>query len=233
MNAVPRPRLFALLWLVAGLCVVPLCFTLLFAAVAGMRWVAEQIAGVPMYDFWNDNFVLLVSLFGVISGCCVGILQQFIVNRTWRLKLSGWWRASTLGGLLGGMICWLLIEPIGYFDWLWSLKLTPPQYSILHFALPMLVFIFSLASLQTWMLRSACGAGTWLAAHVMGILLPTAFALLLFDPLEMQSSITGTIWFLSHFCLLTAFTGLAMHRIASRVSRQEKSKRKAPAPDMA
>lgn len=235
MNAYPRPRLFALLWLVAGLGVVLLSIVLSVVAVTGIRWVAEQIAGVPIYDFWDGNFALLLSLSGAISGCCVGVLQQLIVARALRVKLSGWWRASTLGGLLGGLACWLLIEPLDYFGWLWSLNLAPAQYSALHYNLPALLFVVCLASLQARMLlRHASGAGTWLAAHALAILLTTGIGFSLLDPWAISDSLSGTIRFLSSFCLLTIFTGIAMHRfVVARVAPQEKSKRKAQAPDMA
>lgn len=229
-----RPRLFALLWLVAGLGVVPLSIVVFMAAMTGFRWVAEQLTGAPIYDYWDDNFALFAALYGVISGCCVGILQQFIVARAWRVKLTGWWRASTLGGLLGGMVVWLLIELLDYTGWLWSMNLTPTQYSTLHLSLPALLFVLCLAAAQASKLRlSAPGAGLWLAAHALAILLPTLFAYSLIeaiDPLAMRDDYIGASWFLSHFVLLTIFTLFAMRRLVSRAAWQNKTKHKNPVP---
>ncbi|MCY4464152.1 MAG: hypothetical protein OXE46_01305 [Chloroflexi bacterium] len=231
MNPTARPRLFALLWLLAGLCVVPLSAALLFAAAEVIRWAIEHSSGAPNYDYWDNNFALLLSLYGVISGCCVGILQQVIVARTWRRKLSGWWRASTLGGLLGGMAVWLLMEPFDYFHRLWSLNLTPSQYSALHFALPALVLVGCLAAAQaSWLRRHASGAGLWLAAHALALLLPLAFAFAQTGPAALSSSVTGTVWLLSHFCFLTIFSGIVMYRAMTRSLRHDKAKRINPAP---
>lgn len=231
-----RPRLFALLWLVAGLGVVPLSIALSLAAFEGNRWIAVEYGGVSKLDYFEANFALHLSLFGVICGFCVGSLQQFITSRTWRVKLNGWWRASTLGGLLGGMIIWLLVEPIAIFEWLWSLDLTPTQYSTLHFALPVLVMVMCLALAQASRLwRHASAVGSWLAAHALAVLLPTV-CVLLYEPIAPSYTLSdgaGTIWFLSHFILLTICTGTVMRRIAPRVARAEKSKRKTHAPDSA
>ncbi len=234
MTKRPRPRLFALLWLVAGLGVVPMSLALLFVATDGIRCAIEHISGAPNYDYWDKNFALLMSLFGVICGFCVGILQQFIIARTWRLKLAGWWRATTVGGLLGSMLCWLLIEPLDLYHWLLSVNLTPSQYSVLHFSLPTLVLVVCLAAVQaSWLRRHGSGAGSWLAAHALAILLLAFYGFFQTNLFSLHNSFTSTAWFLSHLVFLTVFTGVAMRRIVARDPWQHKAKRKNHAPDSA
>ncbi len=230
-----RPRLFALLWLVAGLGVVPLSIALSLAALEANRWIAVEF-GVSKLDYYEANFALHISLFGAISGFLVGSLQQIIIARTWRAQLSGWWRASTLGGLLGGMLIWLLFEPIAYHTWLQSLDLTAKLYSALHFAVPSLALVMCLALAQASKLRRhVLAVRLWLAAHALAMLLPTVCAIL-YEPIVQSyflSGGSGQLWFLSHFVLLTIGTGIAMRQIAPRVARADKSKRKNHAPDSA
>ncbi|MXX50344.1 MAG: hypothetical protein F4Z39_04755 [Chloroflexi bacterium] len=237
MNPRPRPRLFALLWLVAGLGVVPLSITLLYAALDGIRWLAEYAAGAPLYDLWGDNFALLTALAGVICGFCVGVLQQVIISRAWRVKLAGWWRASTLGGLLGGLFVWLLIEIFEYHELLWSMDLSPTQYSTLPLALPMLAVIMCLATSQASKLRRQVSVvGAWLAAHALAVLLPLFCSYLFFEPIDPEAIYTMTLsatWFMSHFVLLTIFTGVVMRRIASRGAWRQTAKRKSAGIDLA
>ena len=230
-----RPRLFALLWLVAGLGVVPLSIALSLAALEASHWIAVEF-GVLKLDYYEANFALHISLFGAISGFLVGSLQQIIIARTWRAQLSGWWRASTLGGLLGGMLIWLLFEPIAFFEWLQSLDLTETLYSALHFAVPALALVMCLALAQASKLRRHVSAvRLWMAAHALTMLLPTVFVFF-YEPIVQSyllSGDSGQLWFLSHFILLTIGTGIVMRQIAPRVARADKSKRKNRASDSA
>ncbi len=229
-----RPRLFALLWLVAGLGVVPLSIALCLAALEASHRIVVEFGGVAKNDYFVANFALYI--FGSIFGFCVGSLQQFIIARTWRVKLSGWWRASTLGGLLGGLLIWLLFEPFALFDRLEFLGLTITQVSTLDFSLPALVLVMCLALAQASKLRRHGPAvRLWLAVHALAMLLPTVCAFL-FEPIAQSywlSGGSGQFWFLSHFVLMTLGTGIVMRQIAPRMARADKSKRKNIAPDSA
>lgn len=226
MIASPRPRLFALLWVVAGLAIGPLTAVLtLFAS-----FVLDLInPGLLIYSLetFSNGVAPQLALFALIGGFGVGILQQLIVKHCLRINLYGWWSVSALGGILAGALMWLLTGPLDYRRVLNALYDWGFKWTELEMVLLSLAFVLPLAGAQAIMLRQYGARGMdWIAAHACPFLPLALYAVLPVEFPEIVPELGFIFVFILPTMLLTAFTGIVMFRTVTRGRRMDKAKRK-------
>jgi hypothetical protein len=221
-----KPRRFLLYWFIAGAVVLPLSVVVSLRACAGFLDLVSRFADNSSYGASNGYNLFCAAVFGLVSGLNIGILQSIIVRRTLGLRLAGWWRVSTLGGLLAGVITWTIAEPYTLYELGRSFGLPwfALDYSVI--ALDALVFLSVLSFAQVSVLRKySSGAWRWIAAHIGAISL-TALFLLVLSTWQVRSSDYVTVWVIFGLSPVTAaVTGVAMYRMLLPGLRNQKSKR--------
>jgi hypothetical protein len=224
-NEIKRSR-FMLLWFIAGALVLPLSALLSGPVIAEFLDTIYRVGGVSGYGNLPDFNLLAAALFGLVFGLFVGVFQSIVVRRTLGLRLAGWWRVSTLGGLLAGVITWTIAEPYTLYELGRSFGLPwfALDYSVI--ALDALVFLSVLSFAQVSVLRKySSGAWRWIAAHIGAISL-TALFLLVLSTWQVRSSDYVTVWVIFGLSPVTAaVTGVAMYRMLLPGLRNQKSKR--------
>ena len=222
-NEIKRSR-FMLLWFIAGALVLPLSALLSGPVIAGFLDTIYRVSGVSGYGNLPDFNLLAAALFGLVFGLFVGVFQSIVVRRTLGLRLAGWWRVSTLGGLLAGVITWTIAEPYTLYELGRSFGLPwfALDYSVI--ALDALVFLSVLSFAQVSVLRKySSGAWRWIAAHIGAISLTALFLLVLST---WRSSDNVIVWVIFGLSPVTpALTGVAMYRMLLPGLRNQKSKR--------
>jgi len=176
MRAKIRPRAFGLLWFSAALLVLPLtaliCILLLLPVLRGL---------LGPYDFWRNNVALACAVFGLTNGCCIGLLQQSILRYCFQIRLRGWWKISTVGGLVGALLAFTMWWPPNTWDFLLRFFHLPTDIEIaLHYFEPVLFYlaVFSFAQ-AGYLRRYTSRVWRWLAAHLLPLGLAAALAVLL------------------------------------------------------
>jgi hypothetical protein len=222
-NEIKRSR-FMLLWFIAGALVLPLSALLSGPVIAEFLDTIYRVGGVSGYGNLPDFNLLAAALFGLVFGLFVGVFQSIVVRRTLGLRLAGWWRVSTLGGLLAGVITWTIAEPYTLYELGRSFGLPwfALDYSVI--ALDALVFLSVLSFAQVSVLRKySSGAWRWIAAHIGAISLTALFVLVLST---WRSSDNVIVWVIFGLVPVTpAVTGVAMYRMLLPGLRNQKSKR--------
>lgn len=212
MNAQIRTGRFKLAWFIAGIAVLPLS-----AAVAFVAWLgAGALLGI-FDDSWYMAFShgpdLVLAVFWLINGFCIGFLQRALVRRYLRVDLGRWTVYSSLGALLAGALAYPCLEgdclPPQIYDYRFDLDLA----ATIELSLVALVYLTVFSTVQCLALNRLVSASwRWIAAHAVPLILAALVSVagqkspgwLVFD---------SGLAFALYVLVVTVATGLIMQRL--------------------
>lgn len=210
MHVQVQPGRFKLAWLAAGFAVVPLTVALTVVAL----FSAGAVISALQYATIADGLVLVLAVFWLLNGVCIGFLQKAIVKRYLRVDLGPWTAYSVLGALLAGIIAYPCLDgaclPNQFYDFSRSVDAAVSIETSMIVLIYLTVFS---AAQSVGLQRRVRGSWRWIAAHlgsnVLAIML--AAAVLLAAPALAPVNIVLSLALSALF--VTVATGIAMRRM--------------------
>lgn len=126
-------------------------FMLIWVGAHVLVWII--LFGFTKMDFlWGWPDIIMLTLFGLIIGLGLSLMQKTLIAYTFHAPLRWWLRVTVGGWIAGWFVFWVMIEGMEYvFDYSLGLGLMP------LFVIP--------AALQWWILRRhARDAWLWVIA---------------------------------------------------------------------
>ena len=158
-----NPARFIRSWLASSLLVWFLFTPLILASLipaGGLLRILEAFTGADSILVEAGRIAMLFILPGAIIGLCVAEMQQNLTENHLNWYLPGWSTMTTIGGMVGGLLLYLLI----YVLFGSTLK------SGIYILMP--VFMLGVSAGQAWILRRHVRhAWLWILANVVGGLL--------------------------------------------------------------
>lgn len=171
MNSPIRRGRFILAWFVAGIAVLPLSVAIWFGVVMAPSWLFYG-RNNSSPSFIADELLLLLSIFWLANGFCIGLLQKVIVKRYLRVDLGRWQIFSVLGALLAGVIAYPCLEGGCFLFQFDDAGITPPIFMHIQSPVVVAIYLTVFSAVQCLALhRIAKGRWRWVAAHLGSLLL--------------------------------------------------------------
>lgn len=171
MNSPIRRGRFILAWLVAGIAVLPLSVAIWFGVMMAPSWLFYG-RNNSSPSFIADELLLLLSIFWLANGFCIGLLQKAIVKRYLRVDLGRWQIFSVLGALLAGVIAYPCLEGGCFLFQFDDAGITPPIFMHIQSPVVVAIYLTVFSAVQCLALnRIAGGPWRWVVAHLGSLLL--------------------------------------------------------------
>ena len=220
MNDRIKPFRFLFVWFIAGIAVLPV------AAVLSVTAFVVFMSGWDFWEYWwDDNLYLIMCIFLLITGFCIGTLQKWVVRKHLGVEIRRLNLYTALGALLAAIVVSHLLELLNCFG-LYGCGCCR-RYNLspaLDYALIMAAIAGILSIVQTMTLRRYFrGTWRWVAAHLGAIAL--ASAIVMAGRLAFPTSYDSTdIQVLLAVPTASLFTGLVMLRLCRHHRRADKAK---------
>jgi len=205
-----QPGRFKLAWLAAGFAVVPLTVALTIAALLA----AGAVISAFQYATMAEGLVLVLALFWLLNGACIGFLQKAIVKRFLSVDLGPWTAYSVLGALLAGIIAYPCLDGACLPDRFYEFPLSTDAVVSIEISTDVLIYLTVFSAAQSLGLqRRVLGSWRWIAAHLGANVLAimSALALMLAVPSLAHLNMLLSLGLIALF--VTISTGIVMQRM--------------------
>ena len=214
MNSPIKRGRFILVWLVAGIAVLPLSAALTFVGL---------VAASPLLDAFDnalnfyiaDDLLLALAIFWLVNGFCIGCLQKAVVKRYLRVDLGSWQMFSALGALLAGIIAYPCLEGDCLLSHFYEPVFGPLIYMNIESPVVVAIYLTVFSIVQCLALNQIAERGwRWVAAHLGSLLLAVHLSMYALE--KSSAAFDDAMQSLALFVLvITLATGIVMLRLLS------------------